>query len=150
MRKFLPVAAVLLTAGCGDSTGPGETNAVGTYNLQMVSCIVTRTIREALTLSEDILTPRLTDDRLTAEEQAHVRRSIRTIELVLFHLRADNTLPEYLRTPLTDQLANRVEALNPIETRLGLPAAEFYNALDLMLDSANTLREGMPTFGSCL
>jgi len=105
--------------------------------------VATRTVTELLTRAVAIQTPRQTDLRLSAVERAQVGENVTRCNAALGDLnQATNLMPTNRRTGNESGLKDRVRATVVIDSKYVLLPAEFYNALDMMWDAADLIRDG--------
>lgn len=109
-----------------------------------------RTVREALTLARDIMLSRTADPRVSGVDQGQCQASADACDAILVDLPASNIFPAGQRNARASQLENRVTATIGLEQKYKFPATEFYDALDLMADSATVIRAGIANFDTVL
>ena len=95
----------------------------------------TRTLTEMLTEAQAILSTVSADVRLTVEEKTTTLAAISSIDVNKGRL-SNNRVPNPQRQAFHDALLSLVAQLIGAETRLGLRAVDFYDALDLLMDAA--------------
>jgi hypothetical protein len=104
------------------------------------------TVRTALETARGILVPRTNDSVLSAQERAQCSENVNQIDLTLNVLRVDNTISTGQRAGRSSALKDRVTATLNIDSHFQGSPQLFYNALDLLWDTADCIAAGIPSF----
>lgn len=112
----------------------------------------TRTVTAALNFAIALQTPLATDPQLTGAERAQVSENLQRCNQALADVNPNtNIVPPNRRQAHFSGLSDRVFATTIISDKYWATAPEvMYDALDLMLDAAVAIRDGVPSFQSDL
>lgn len=112
----------------------------------------TWTVTQALQFSRALQVPLQNDPQMTAAERAQVTENIGRIDAALGDLNQQtNIMPQNRRQVHFSTLSDRAKATTTISDKYWATAPHvLYDALDLMLDAADAIRDGIPSFDSDL